>query len=299
MLEGEMCGFWPALHSTNPTKSAPGSLLCLYFTSFFACCTSPLFTPRVQSPRFYIIFCDTFRGCRARVGGYTYQRANWHRAAPISPRTAQAAALRVGQNARLRQHHVITDYTLTHPTILLGHSLKILGRARQLSGDIFYAKDVPRQRALCHPPPTFVAPWVFPKFPPRKKPLHISPFYQTLDTLCYKRRQCLRSEKKRCISLNFTSLPWPALCRPPSLPSDPRSEKTFLNLETAKNLIARRLDEYWISTGFYLWSDLRSDSTSDLILDQFQESGWVSFSPIKKLSGVLFLKSMQLSLLWI
>ena len=101
----------------------------------------------------------------------------------------------MGQNARLRQHHVITDYTLTHPTILLGHSLKILGRARQLSGDIFYAKDVPRQRALCHPPPTFVAPWVFPKFPPRKKPLHISPFYQTLDTLCYKRRQCLRSGK--------------------------------------------------------------------------------------------------------
>ena len=195
MLEGEMCGFWPALHSTNPTKSAPGSLLCLYFTSFFACCTSPLFTPRVQSPRFYIIFCDTFRGCRARVGGDTYQRANWHRAAPISPRTAQAAALRVGQNARLRQHHVITDYTLTHPTILLGHSLKILGRARELSGDIFYAKDVPRQRALCHPPPTFVAPWVFPKFPPRKKPLHISPFYQTLDTLRYKRRQCLRSGK--------------------------------------------------------------------------------------------------------
>ena len=86
--------------------------------------------------------------------------------------------------------------------------------ARELSGDIFYAKDVPRQRALCHPPPTFGAPWVFPKFPPRKKPLHISPFYQTLDTLRYKRRQCLRTTAEVEKAVHFSkfyepALPWP------------------------------------------------------------------------------------------
>ena len=59
-----------------PNRPKPGSRQCLYFTSFFASCTSPLFPPK--SPRFYIIFCDTFRGCPTGVGGYTYQRANWH-----------------------------------------------------------------------------------------------------------------------------------------------------------------------------------------------------------------------------
>ena len=172
MLElGEIFGFCPSLDSTNPTKSPPGSKLCLYFTSFFAtCCTSLLF-PR-KSPILHHFLRDTFRGCPVRgrrvylpTGELTRGSAN---IAPASTSWCPEG----GTKCQTTPDHVITDYTLTHPTILLGHSQKIWGlrgRARELSGDIFYAKDVPRQRALCHPPPTFRAPWVFPEFPKAQK----------------------------------------------------------------------------------------------------------------------------------
>ena len=138
------------------TKSPPGSQLCLYFTSFFAACTSPLF-PR--SPRFYIIFCDTFRGCPSvwrwgiLTNGQTDTRPSLR---PISPQPAQAAALRVGQNARLCHNRLYSNtphHTISPQPGNLGSAGR--RRARELSGDIFYAKDVPRQRALCHSvPPT-------------------------------------------------------------------------------------------------------------------------------------------------
>ena len=68
MLNREMCGFWRPKHSTNPTKSARGSRLCLYFTSFFApSCTSPLFPPKV--PDFTSFFATRFAAVQLRSEG--------------------------------------------------------------------------------------------------------------------------------------------------------------------------------------------------------------------------------------
>ena len=75
--------------------------------------------------------------------------------------------------------HVITDYTLAHPTVVLGHRQKIWGlrrgRAREVSGDIFYAKDVPRQAAIpATQPPLLKLPGCSPNSV-RAKNLCISP----------------------------------------------------------------------------------------------------------------------------
>lgn len=204
MLEGEMCGL--SLHSTNPTKSAPGSLLlCLYFTSFFA----PMHFPSFSQPKSPILhhflrhvsrLSSSGRRVYLPTGKLTRGSAN------IAPATTGSCP-EGGTKCQTAPDLVIADYTLAHPTILLGHSQKIWGlrgRARELSGDIFYAKDVPRQRALCHPPPTFRAPWVFPKFS-RAKNLCISPRFTKLCIVCVTNGD--NEVKKQCISPNFTSLP--------------------------------------------------------------------------------------------
>ena len=201
------------------TKSPPGSQLCLYFTSFFAACTSPLF-PR--SPRFYIIFCDTFRGCPSvwrwgiLTNGQTDTRPSLR---PISPQPAQAGALRVGQNARLC-HNRLYSNTPHHTIRPQPGNLGSAGRrrARELSGDIFYAKDVPRQAAIpATQPPLLKLPGCSPNSV-RAKNLCISPrftkhsgcFALQMETVSSKQKW-----KKRGISPNFTT--WSCPLATPSL----------------------------------------------------------------------------------
>ena len=129
---------------------------------------------------------------------------------------------------------VITDYTLTHPTIPLAHNLEIwgllVGDARELSGDIFYAKDVPRQAAIpATQPPLLKLPGCSPNSV-RAKKLCISPrftkhsgcFALQMETVSWRQKW-----KKRGISPNFTT--WSS-CPLDPLPPDPLSFLPFTRL---------------------------------------------------------------------
>ena len=168
-------------HQIGPNQD-PGNVCILH--PFLPAALPPFFPPKV--PDFTSFFATRFAAVQLGSEGIlTNGRTDTPGSANIAPASTSCCP-QGGTKCQTTPDHVITDYTLTHPTILLGHSLKIWGlrgRARELSGDIFYAKDVPRQRALCHPPPTFRAPWVFPKFPPRKN-LCISPRFTKLGILC-------------------------------------------------------------------------------------------------------------------
>ena len=103
MLEGEMCGFWPALHSTNPTKSAQTRIPAMFvFYILFCQLHFPSFSPQ-KSPILHHFLRHVSRLSNWGRRVYLPTGELTRRAAPISPQPAQAAALRVGQNARLRQ----------------------------------------------------------------------------------------------------------------------------------------------------------------------------------------------------
>ena len=76
---------------------------------------------------------------------------------------------------------------------------------------------------------TFQAPWVFPKFRPRKKPLHISPFHQTQWVLCFTNGDSvLEAEVEKSGAFLPILRPGPALSRPP--PSRPVELVAFSRL---------------------------------------------------------------------
>ena len=228
MLEGEMWSFWRPLHSTNPpNRPQDPSYVCILHP--FLQPALPLFFPAV--PDFTSFFATRFAAVH-RSGGGVYLP------------TGKLTQDRLSGQYRPSRHKllpwgwdkmpdcVITDYTLTHPTIPLAHNLEIwgllVGDARELSGDIFYAKDVPRQAAIpATQPPLLKLPGCSPNSV-RAKNLCISPrftkhsgcFALQMETVSWRQKW-----KKRGISPNFTT--WSCPLDP--LPPDPLNLLPFLD----------------------------------------------------------------------
>ena len=230
MLEGEMWSFWRPLHSTNPpNRPQDPSYVCILHP--FLQPALPLFFPAV--PDFTSFFATRFAAVH-RSGGGVYLPTGKLTQDHLSGQYRPSRHKLVPSGWDKMPDCVITDYTLTHPTILLGHNLEIwgllVGDARASLVEIFFMLKTCHVRPPSLPPnPHFWSSLGVPQIPSAQKTsayLPVSP--NTVGALLYKWRQCLRGRSGKSGAFLPILRPGPALSRPP--PSRPVELVAFSRL---------------------------------------------------------------------